>query len=195
MGEGPAERAAAAGGARGLRFALVASRFNERVVERLIDGARGALLELGAAPGRIALFRVPGAFEIPQVARRLALSDRYDAVVCLGAVVRGETPHFDYVAGEAARGVAEVAREATAAAVVFGVLTTDNLEQALDRAGGKAGNKGAEAASAAVEMALLLRSLPDRPEPRVKRSASGPIAGREGRVGARSPRGRGGRRR
>jgi 6,7-dimethyl-8-ribityllumazine synthase len=159
MGEGPAERAADAGGARGLRFALVASRFNERVVERLIDGARGALLELGAAPGRIALFRVPGAFEIPQVARRLALSDRYDAVVCLGAVVRGETPHFDYVAGEAARGVARAAQKSDIP-VIFGILTTDTVEQAMDRSGAKSGNKGADAAMAAVEMANLYQLLP-----------------------------------
>ncbi len=145
--------------ARGMRLALVAARFNGFVVERLIGGARDALVRLGVAAEDIALVRVPGAFEIPPVARRLAMSGRFDAVVCLGAVIRGATPHFDYVAGESARGVAHVARESPVP-VIYGILTTDSVEQAVDRAGAKAGNKGADAAQAAVEMANLYRVLP-----------------------------------
>jgi len=150
--------------AGGLRFAILASRFNGFIVDRLIAGARDALQRLGAAPGDIAVVRVPGAFEIPPVARRLAGSGRFDAVVCLGAVIRGSTPHFDYVAGESARGVADVAREAPIP-VIYGILTTDSVEQAVDRAGAKSGNRGGDAAAAAVEMVSLYRSLPDGAAP------------------------------
>jgi 6,7-dimethyl-8-ribityllumazine synthase len=145
--------------AGGMRFAVVASRFNDFVVERLIGGARDALLHLGASAADIELVRVPGAFEIPAVAKRLSTSGRFDGVICLGAVIRGATPHFDYVAGESARGVAEVARESPVP-VIFGILTTETVEQAMDRAGAKEGNRGADAARAAVEMANLYRTLP-----------------------------------
>ena len=144
--------------ARDLRFAFVAARFNEFVVAALIRGAFDALTRLGATEKQIEIVRVPGAFDIPIVARKLALSRRYDALIALGAVVRGETPHFDYVAGECASGLARIALE-SGVPVAFGVLTTDTMEQAVDRAGGKAGNKGADAALAAVEMANLLRRL------------------------------------
>lgn len=144
--------------ARDLRFAFVAARFNEFVVEALIRGALDALKRLGATEKQIEIVRVPGAFDIPIVARKLALSRRYDALIALGAVVRGETPHFDYVAGECASGLARIALE-SGVPVAFGVLTTDTMAQAVERAGGKAGNKGADAALAAVEMANLLRRL------------------------------------
>ncbi|MGO9993010.1 MAG: 6,7-dimethyl-8-ribityllumazine synthase [Steroidobacteraceae bacterium] len=144
--------------ARDLRFAFVAARFNDFVVEPLIRGALDALKRHGATEKQIEIVRVPGAFDIPIVARKLALSRRYDALIALGAVVRGQTPHFDYVAGECASGLARIALE-TGVPMAFGVLTTDTMEQAVDRAGGKAGNKGADAALAAVEMANLLRRL------------------------------------
>jgi 6,7-dimethyl-8-ribityllumazine synthase len=144
--------------ARDLRFAFVAARFNDFVVDPLIRGALDALKRHGATEKQIEIVRVPGAFDIPIVARKLALSRRYDALIALGAVVRGETPHFDYVAGECASGLARIALE-TGVPVAFGVLTTDTMEQAVDRAGGKAGNKGADAALAAIEMANLLRRL------------------------------------
>jgi len=144
--------------ADGKRFALVASRFNEFVVEPLVRGAEGMLLKLGTSAEDISLFHVPGAFEIPAVARRLAHSGRFDAIVCLGAVIRGATPHFDHVAGEAAGGVAAVSRESPVP-VIFGVLTTDSVEQAIERAGSKAGNKGADAAVAAVQMTNLFALL------------------------------------
>jgi 6,7-dimethyl-8-ribityllumazine synthase len=145
--------------ARGKRFAIVAARFNESIVERLIRGAQEMLVRLGARAGDITLCRVPGSFEVPPVARRLARTGRFDAVVCLGAVIRGATPHFDYVAGEAARGVARAAQKSDIP-VIFGILTTDTVEQAMDRSGAKSGNKGADAAMAAVEMANLYRLLP-----------------------------------
>jgi 6,7-dimethyl-8-ribityllumazine synthase len=144
--------------ARDLRFAFVAARFNDFVVEPLIRGAMDALKRHGAAEKQIEIVRVPGAFDIPIVARKLALSRRYDALIALGAVVRGQTPHFDYVAGECASGLARIALE-SGVPVAFGVLTTDTMEQAVDRAGGKAGNKGADAAVTAIEMANLLRRL------------------------------------
>jgi 6,7-dimethyl-8-ribityllumazine synthase len=144
--------------ARDLRFAFVAARFNDFVVEALIRGAIDALKRHGAAEKQIEIVRVPGAFDIPIVARKLALSRRYDALLALGAVVRGDTPHFDYVAGECASGLARIALE-SGIPVAFGVLTTDTMEQAVDRAGGKGGNKGADAALAAIEMANLLRRL------------------------------------
>jgi len=144
--------------ARDLRFAFIAARFNDFVVEPLIRGAMDALKRHGAAEKQIEIVRVPGAFDIPIVARKLALSRRYEALIALGAVVRGHTPHFDYVAGECASGIARIALE-SGVPIAFGVLTTDTMEQAVDRAGGKAGNKGADAALVALEMANLLRRL------------------------------------
>lgn len=143
---------------RELRFAIVAARFNDVVVEPLIRGAVDALVRHGAAVGQIEIVRVPGAFDIPLIVRKLAVSARHDAVIALGAVVRGQTPHFDYVAGQCASGLAAIALD-TGVPVAFGVLTTDTMEQAMDRAGGKAGNKGADAALVAVELANLLRRL------------------------------------
>jgi 6,7-dimethyl-8-ribityllumazine synthase len=141
-----------------LRFALVAARFNDFVVELLIRGALDALKRHGVGEQQVDIVRVPGAFDIPVVARKLALSRRYQALVALGAVIRGDTPHFDYVAGECAAGISRIALE-SGVPIAFGVLTTDSVEQAMDRAGGKAGNKGADAALVAMEMANLLRRL------------------------------------
>ena len=143
---------------RDLRIAFVAARFNEFVVDPLIRGALDALKRHGANDKQVEIVRVPGAFEIPIVLRRLALSRRYDALIALGAVIRGDTPHFDYVAGECAAGVGRVALE-SGVPIAFGVLTTDTVEQAMDRAGGKSGNKGADAALTAIEMVNLLRRL------------------------------------
>ncbi len=143
---------------RELRFVIVAARFNDVVVEPLIRGALDALMRHGAAAQQIEVVRVPGAFDIPLVVRQVARSKRCDAVIALGAVVRGQTPHFDYVAGQCASGLAAIALD-TGVPVAFGVLTTDTMEQAVDRAGGKAGNKGADAALVAVELANLLRRL------------------------------------
>lgn len=144
--------------AGGLRFTIVASRFNEFVVERLIEGAVAALREHGADAAAVELVRVPGAFDLPAVVRAVAVSQRADAIIALGAVIRGETAHFDYVAGECAAGLARVAGE-TGVPVAFGVLTTATVEQAADRAGGKAGNRGADAARAAIRLASLRRQL------------------------------------
>jgi 6,7-dimethyl-8-ribityllumazine synthase len=145
-------------GAEGFRFAIVVSRFNDFISARLAEGAIDALKRHGAAEGQISLVKVPGAFEIPLVAKRLAESGRYDAVICLGAVIRGATPHFDYVAAEVSKGIAAVALE-TKIPVTFGVLTTDNLEQAIERAGSKSGNKGWDAAVAAMEMVNLFKQI------------------------------------
>lgn len=144
--------------ARGLKFALLVSRFNSFVTERLLAGALDALQRTGAAEADIEIVRVPGSWEMPAAAAVLARQKRFDAIVCLGAVIRGETPHFDYIAAEAAKGLAQVSLE-TGVPVAFGVLTTNTLEQAIDRAGAKGGNKGYEAAMTAIEMANLLRSL------------------------------------
>jgi 6,7-dimethyl-8-ribityllumazine synthase len=144
--------------AEGLRVAVVASRFNDFIGERLVAGALDALTRTGVARDAVDLIRVPGAFEIPLAVREAARSARYDAIVCVGCVIRGATPHFDYVAGEMAAGIAAVSRE-TGVPVGFGVLTTETIEQAIERAGAKAGNKGFEAALAAVEMANLVRTL------------------------------------
>jgi len=144
--------------AGGLRFAIVVSRFNSFITERLLAGAMDALARTGADAGQIDTVRVPGAWEIPLVAAELARQHRYDAVICLSAVIRGETPHFDYVAGEAAKGIAHAAAE-TGVPVAFGVVTANTMEQAIDRAGGKSGNKGFDAAMTAVEMAHLMRAL------------------------------------
>ncbi|HLN48149.1 MAG TPA: 6,7-dimethyl-8-ribityllumazine synthase [Steroidobacteraceae bacterium] len=143
---------------RDLRFAILAARFNDFVVEPLVRGALDALKRHGATEKQIEIVRVPGAFDMPIVARKLALSRRYEALIALGAVIRGQTPHFDYVAGECASGMARIALE-SGIPIAFGVLTTDTVEQAIDRAGGKAGNKGADAALTALEMANLLRRL------------------------------------
>jgi 6,7-dimethyl-8-ribityllumazine synthase len=144
--------------ARDLRFAIIAARFNEFVVEPLLRGALDALKRHAVTDKQIEIIRVPGAFDIPIVARKLALSRRYEALIALGAVIRGQTPHFEYVAGECAGGIARIALE-TGVPIAFGVLTTDTVEHAVDRAGGKAGNKGADAALVAIEMASLLRRL------------------------------------
>jgi len=149
---------------RGLRVAIACARFNGIVCERLLEGALAALARLGVRVEDTIVARVPGAFELPVAALHLARGGA-DAVVCLGAVIRGETPHFDYVAGAAAGGIARVA-EQTGVPVLFGVLTTDTQEQALERSGGRHGNKGAECAEGAVAMANLVRALRPRPEPR-----------------------------
>ena len=145
----------------GLRFAIVVSRFNEFIGSKLLSGALDCLTRHGADSANVDVAWVPGAFEIPLIAQRLAGTKRYDAVICLGAVIRGSTPHFDYVSGEVAKGVAKVQLD-TGVPVIFGVLTTDTIEQAVERAGTKAGNKGWDAAVSALEMAHLLKSL-DQP--------------------------------
>ncbi len=144
--------------AEGLRFAIVVSRFNDFICSRLVEGAMDALKRHGASEKQVVLVKVPGAFETPLAAKKLAESGNYDAVICLGAVIRGATPHFDYVAAEVSKGIANVALESNVP-VTFGVLTTDTLEQAIERAGSKAGNKGVEAAMAAIEMANLYKAL------------------------------------
>jgi 6,7-dimethyl-8-ribityllumazine synthase len=144
--------------ARDLRFAIVAARFNDYIVDSLIRGAVEALQRHGASEKQIELVRVPGAFEMPVAVRKLVAARRHDAVIALAAVIRGATPHFQYVAGECASGLARIALE-TGVPIAFGVLTTDTIEQAIERAGTKSGNKGAEAAITAVEMANLLRRL------------------------------------
>jgi 6,7-dimethyl-8-ribityllumazine synthase len=143
---------------RGVRVAIVAARFNGLVVDRLVEGARACLAEHGLDDGDIRVVWVPGAFELPLAAQRVAQNGRVDAVVCLGAVIRGETAHFEFVAGEAARGIQDVALQ-TGVPVLFGVLTTESVDQAMDRAGGAAGNKGYECALAALEMVGLLEAL------------------------------------
>jgi 6,7-dimethyl-8-ribityllumazine synthase len=145
-------------GARGGRFAIVVARFNELVTGKLLEGAIDCLRAHGAAEEDLDVAWVPGAFELPLVARRMAGSGSYDAIVCLGAVIRGETAHFDHVATQAATGI-RTASEDTGVPVIFGVLTTDTFEQAMDRAGGKHGNKGWDAAAAAMEMASLRERL------------------------------------
>lgn len=144
--------------AKGLRFGIVVSRFNEFVTNRLLEGAVDVLLRHGAVEDAIEVMRVPGAFEVPLAARTMAESGRYDAVVAVAAVIRGATPHFEYVAREVSKGLAEVALSG-GVPVGFGVVTADTLEQAIERAGSKAGNKGAQAALSAVEMANLIRAF------------------------------------
>ncbi len=148
--------------ARDLKFTIVAARFNDFVVERLIDGAVDALRRHGAELALLELVRVPGAFDLPVVVRRIAESGRAHAIIALGAVIRGETAHFEFVAGECASGLSRVAGD-TGVPVAFGVLTTDTVEQAADRAGGKAGNRGADAAQVAIRLATLLKKLGERP--------------------------------
>ena len=144
--------------AQGLRFGIVISRFNDFICDRLLGGALDALRRSGCDEESVDTFKVPGAFEIPLAAKKVASSGRYDAVICLGAVIRGATPHFDYVANEVSKGVASVSLESNVP-IAFGVLTTDTLEQAIERAGSKAGNKGWDAAMAAIEMANLLKTI------------------------------------
>jgi 6,7-dimethyl-8-ribityllumazine synthase len=144
--------------AEGLRFAVVASRWNDLIVSRLVGGAQDALKRLGAREDQVTLVRVPGSFEIPLAAKKLAASGRYDAIICVGAVIRGETPHFDYLAAEVTKGIAAASLE-TGVPIAYGIITADTVEQAIDRAGVKAGNKGFEAAMGAVEMANLLKEL------------------------------------
>ncbi len=145
--------------AKGLKFGIVASRFNDFITARLVDGALDALTRHGAAEGDIEIVRVPGSFEIPLVAKVLAQSKKYHAIICLGAVIRGATPHFEYVSAEVSKGVASVSME-SGIPVIFGVLTTDTIEQAIERAGTKAGNKGWDAALSAIEMANLMKQIP-----------------------------------
>lgn len=142
----------------GRRFAIVASRFNDIFADRLVDGAVDTLVRHGADDAAITVVRCPGAFEIPQTAQRVARTGKYDAIICLGVVIRGSTPHFDYICAEATKGVGSLAMQSDAP-VVYGIITCDNLDQAIERSGSKAGNKGAEAAMAALEMANLFTAI------------------------------------
>ena len=144
--------------AEGFKFAVVVSRFNDFISSKLVEGAMDALKRHGGNDDNITLVKVPGAFEIPIAAKRLSTKAEFDAIICLGAVIRGATPHFDYVASEVAKGVAVVSLESNIP-IAFGVLTTDNLEQAIERSGSKAGNKGWDAAMAAMEMANLFHNM------------------------------------
>ncbi|MEW6409447.1 MAG: 6,7-dimethyl-8-ribityllumazine synthase [Nitrospirota bacterium] len=144
--------------ARGFRFGIVVSRFNTFISEHLLEGAMDALQRHGAGEENIKIVKVPGAFEIPLVAKRLAQSKKYDVVICLGAIIRGSTPHFEYIAAEVSKGIASVGLE-TGVPVIFGILTTDNIEQAIERAGTKSGNKGWDAAISAIEMVNLMKSI------------------------------------
>jgi 6,7-dimethyl-8-ribityllumazine synthase len=143
---------------KGQKIAIIVSRFNSFIAERLVDGALDALTRHGVEDDNISIVRVPGAFEIPLTAQKLADMNQFDAIICLGAVIRGSTPHFDYVSAEVSKGIASVGLE-KGLPVVFGVLTTDNIEQAIERAGSKAGNKGFDAALSALEMVNLFRSM------------------------------------
>lgn len=144
--------------AKGKNFGIVVSRFNEFISQKLLDGALDALRRHDADEDRIEIFWVPGSFEIPFIARKMALSKKYDAILCLGAVIRGDTPHFDYIASQVAKGIAQTAL-ATGVPTLFGIITADNLEQAIERAGAKAGNKGADAALSAIEMVNLVSMM------------------------------------
>ena len=144
--------------AEGFRYAIIVSRWNEFLTARLVEGALDTLERLGASEDAIEIFKIPGAFEFPLAAKKVATSGRFDAVICVGAVLRGQTPHFDFVAGEATKGITSAALE-SGIPVVYGIITADTLEQAIDRAGVKAGNKGSEAAMVAVEMANFYRLL------------------------------------
>ena len=144
--------------AEDFRFAIIVSRFNDFISSRLVEGALDALKRHGATDEQVSLVKVPGAFEIPHTAKKLVESNRYDAIICLGAVIRGSTPHFEYVAAEVSKGIANVGIESKIP-VTFGVLTTDSLEQAIERAGSKSGNKGWDAAIAAMEMVNLFKEI------------------------------------
>ncbi|HHP7235983.1 MAG TPA: 6,7-dimethyl-8-ribityllumazine synthase [Desulfobacterales bacterium] len=146
----------------GKRFAIVVSRFNDFITEKLVSGAMDALTRTGVDPDGVHIVKVPGAFEIPLAAQKMVQTERYDAVICLGAVIRGATPHFDYVSAEVSKGVAQVSLDA-GVPVIFGVVTTDTIEQAIERAGAKSGNKGWSAAMSAVEMANLMESVNQEP--------------------------------
>jgi len=145
-------------GAADARFALVVSRFNDFIGQKLVEGAIDCILRHGGSEENIAIYRCPGAFELPMVAKKVALSGKYDAIVTLGAIIRGSTPHFDVIAAEATKGIAQVALD-TGVPIAFGVLTTENIEQAIERAGTKAGNKGFDAAMTAIEMVNLYRQI------------------------------------
>ena len=145
--------------AKGMRFAIIASRFNEFISSKLMEGATDALVRHDVSKEDITVCWVPGAFEMPVVAKRLAVTGAYDAIICVGAVIRGATSHFDYVASEVSKGIASVSLD-TGVPISFGVLTTDNIEQAIERAGTKAGNKGFESAMAAIEMVSLFKEIP-----------------------------------
>lgn len=144
--------------AKGLKFGILVSRFNSFIGERLLEGALDALIRHGAEDGDISVARVPGAFEIPLAAKKMSETGSYDAIICLGAVIRGSTPHFDYVAAEVSKGIAHVSLD-SGVPIAFGVLTTDSIEQAIERAGTKAGNKGFDAAMTAIETANLLKGF------------------------------------
>lgn len=144
--------------AKGLRFSIIVSRFNDFITNRLLDGAVDALLRHGATEQDIEVVRVPGSFEIPLIAKKIAKKKTYDAIICLGTIIRGATPHFEYIASEVAKGIATVSLE-TETPVTFGVITADTIEQAVERAGTKSGNKGWDAAIVAIEMAQLLKKL------------------------------------
>ncbi|RJQ40512.1 MAG: 6,7-dimethyl-8-ribityllumazine synthase [Dehalococcoidia bacterium] len=143
---------------QGLKFALVVSRFNEFITEKLLNGAQDALRRHGASDDDVTIAWVPGAFEMPIIAKKLVETKRFDAVICLGAVIRGDTPHFDYIAAEVTKGIAKVGLD-SGKPVIYGVITADTLEQAIERAGSKAGNRGFDAAVKAIEMANLLKSI------------------------------------
>jgi 6,7-dimethyl-8-ribityllumazine synthase len=147
--------------AEGFRFAIVASRWNEFISGRLVDGALDGLARLGAKADQVTVYRVPGAFEIPLLSLRLAKSHKFDAIICLGTIIRGQTPHFDYIANEVSRGISQAGLE-TGIPVIFGIVTADTLDQAIDRAGVKLGNKGFEAAMTAVELVNLYKEAFDK---------------------------------
>jgi len=144
--------------AKGLKFCIVISRFNDFITSKLLDGAKDALLRHGANEDEIDVIRVPGSFEIPMVARKIALKGTYNAIICLGTVIRGATPHFEYIASEVSKGIASASME-TGLPIAFGIITSDTIEQAIERAGTKSGNKGWDAAITAIEMAQLLKKL------------------------------------
>ncbi len=144
--------------AKGMKFGIVASRFNDFICGRLIEGTIDALMRAGAEEKDVVIYKVPGSFELPLTAKKLAKSGRFDAVICLGAIIRGATPHFEYISAEVSKGIAVVGLE-TEVPVVFGVLTTDTIEQAIERAGTKSGNKGADAAMTAIEMVDLFKKI------------------------------------
>jgi len=144
--------------AKGMKFGIAASRFNDFICGRLIDGAMDALIRAGAEEKDVQIFKVPGAFELPLMAQKLAKTNRFDAIICLGAVIRGATPHFEYISAEVSKGIANVGLD-TGIPVAFGVLTTDTIEQAIERAGTKAGNKGWDAAMTAIEMVDVLKKV------------------------------------
>jgi len=147
--------------AEGFRFALIASRWNDFITARLVEGALDALERLGADEKSVELYKVPGSFEIPLLALKLASSEKYDAVICLGTIIRGQTPHFEYIAGEVTKGIAQAGMQ-TGVPVIYGIVTADTLEQAIDRAGVKLGNKGFEAAMSAVELVNLYKAAFDK---------------------------------